>query len=50
MNKALPIEKLRGAIFGEPLSPEYFTCNEQLGKLYQVNFCMYYILPWFIKS
>ena len=31
MNKALPIEKLKGVVFGEPLSKDYDTFCHQIG-------------------
>ena len=31
MNKALPIEKLRGAVFSEPLSQSYHVVQSQIG-------------------
>ena len=32
MNKALPIEKLRGVVFGEPLKAQYRELCSQIGK------------------
>ena len=32
MNKALPIEKLRGAVFGEPLPVAYHAVCTQIGE------------------
>ena len=32
MNKALPIEKLRGAVFGGPLPSIYYNSINQIGK------------------
>ena len=32
MNRALPLEKLRGAVFAEPLSGQYDTLNSQIGR------------------
>ena len=39
MNKALPIERLRGAVFGAPMPKKYDDLNEQIGKyiLYITN-------------
>ena len=31
MNRALPIEKLRGVVFSAPLSPQYYQYVEQIG-------------------
>lgn len=36
MNKALPIEKLRGAVFGEPLPQAYGEMGTQIGKFVNV--------------
>lgn len=32
MNKAVPIEKLKGAVFGEPLNPQYKEAESIVGK------------------
>ena len=32
MNKAVPIEKLRGAVFGEPLNPQYKEAETVVGE------------------
>lgn len=32
MNRALPIEKLRGAVFGEPLPAQYSSICSQIGE------------------
>ena len=38
MNKALPLEKLRGAVFGEPLPVAYHAICTQIGKNFSKNF------------
>ena len=39
MNKALPLEKLRGAVFSEPLPAQYRSICSQIGKdiIYAIN-------------
>ncbi len=32
MNKALPVDKLRGAVFGAPLGKQYYKLADQIGK------------------
>ena len=36
MNRALPIEKLKGAVFGEPLPKKYHDVCFQLGMLHKL--------------
>ena len=36
MNKALPIEKLRGAVFGEPLNHTYYDFSTKIGVLWLI--------------
>jgi len=32
MNKALPLDKLRGAVFGEPVAHEYHVVVSHIGR------------------
>ena len=33
MNKALPVEKLRGAVFGEPIASKYHSLANNISKI-----------------